>query len=157
MPDPVTVLVRRYFIRIEREAKQALPSPELPAIDVRTLLTTGMVTPTLPLPDDIQSAINRRAWAMSHEAYELLRQHFVSRVAYHAVSGNPQRLDKARALEVIANGDLGKALVYSYYVRHGSCRLAGTDHSAQHRKAARGHTRRPEQSARDGGVALGQT
>lgn len=94
------------------QARAALPAP---SIDVRRLLLEGQSDPKLPLPAEIHSAINRRAWTMAHEVYELLREHLARRVAYTCEMGSPRYLNTERALEVIAECDINRALAHTYY------------------------------------------
>lgn len=86
-----------------------------PSIDVKTLLLEGHCDPFLPLPASVQKAIDKKAWAMAHEAYELCREHLNRRVAYYASVGYPRRLDRQRALSVIKRGNLNYALAHSYW------------------------------------------
>ena len=71
----------------------------------------GNITPTVALPADVQAAINRKAWAMAHDAYEMCREHLARRVAYRCEYGHPQRLlDQKQALAVVADTTLDMAL-----------------------------------------------
>lgn len=91
-------------------------TPEAPPdIDVRALMLEGMSTPTVPQPADIQARINKRAWAMAHEAYELCRQHLTKRVAYYSEVGNPRVVNEERARAVIAQSNLGNALAHTFW------------------------------------------
>lgn len=88
----------------------------LPAIDLRAVMLEDNSAPTVPLPSDIQSAINRKAWAMAHEAYELSREHLARRVAYLCESGYPQkRLNEKKALATVAETTLDMALTPRHY------------------------------------------
>ncbi|HEX6829221.1 MAG TPA: Rha family transcriptional regulator [Burkholderiales bacterium] len=99
------------------QPRAAIEPPKAPEFDVRRLLLEGQSTPTVPLPAEVQSAINRRAWALAHEAYELCRAHLARRVAYTSEVGMPRTLNEARALEVIEQGDLSDALAHAYHAR----------------------------------------
>ena len=106
--------VRRYFIKIEKEARAAR-QPSLPEINVRQLLLEGNCDPTVALPPELQEAINRQAWLMAHDAYELCRQHLARRVASSSEIGWPRRLNERRAREVIAQTTLDRALTHRYH------------------------------------------
>lgn len=77
-------------------------------------------TPIMALPSEIQSALNKKAWAMAHDAYELCREHLARRVAYTSVLGNPRRVEDRRALETIAESTLDTALIARHHnmLRH---------------------------------------
>lgn len=99
--------------RLPKPKPQALPATE--GIDVRRLLLEGQSDPSIPLTAEIHSAINRRAWTMAHEVYEILREHLARRVAYTSEMGSPRYLDAGRALKVIAGCDINNALAHTYY------------------------------------------
>lgn len=96
--------VRRYFIACEKKSRP-------PAFSLRAVMLEDNSDPILPLPSEIQSALNKKAWAMAHDAYELCREHLARRVAYTSVLGNPRRVEDKRALEVIAESTLDTALI----------------------------------------------
>ena len=116
---------RRYFIACEAAAThQARTSPaqpaapldeSLPAIDPAALLLSGQSDPRIALPPELQKAIDLRAWTLAHEAYGLVREHLARRVAFHAVSGLPLRVDMARAAQVISEGTLATALTRTWH------------------------------------------
>ncbi len=107
--------VRRYFIQIEKEARAKVvagtAAPPAPAFDLRATLRAGNCTPTAPLPREVQTALNRKAWMLAHDAYELCREHLARRAAYSAEFGYPERLlDKRAALDAIAETTLDMVL-----------------------------------------------
>lgn len=107
--------VRRYFIQIEKEARAQVvagtAAPPAPAFDLRATLRAGNCTPTAPLPREVQTALNRKAWMLAHDAYELCREHLARRAAYSAEFGYPERLlDKRAALDAIAETTLDMVL-----------------------------------------------
>ena len=119
----------------EAEAKRRLQAPARPRIDVRKTMLSNNITPTVPLPTDIQTAVNRRAWVMAHDAYELCRQHLARRVAAHCEYGHPERkIDRHKAVSVIAETSLDMALTPAHYNAMASVlRMAQmvADHAAQ--------------------------
>lgn len=96
-------------------AQPALP-PVRADFDLRAVMMEGNSTPTVPLPAAVQSAINRKAWAMAHDAYELSREHLARRVAYICEVGyHERRLHQKTALAVIAETTLDMALAPQHY------------------------------------------
>lgn len=93
----------------------ALPPAPAPRIDPRALLLSGQSDPVVPIPPALDAAINKQAWAMAHEAYELTRQHLARRVAFRHVFGSPKAVQDVRgALADIRSVTLGQALVHEY-------------------------------------------
>jgi hypothetical protein len=84
------------------------------SIDVRKLLLEDQSEPTVPIPAELQEAIDKRALELSKEAYALCREHLLRRAAFFAEFDMPRRLDLDRAYEVIAQGDLGHALAHAW-------------------------------------------
>jgi hypothetical protein len=105
-----------FYLKMIR-AFDALQQPALaaPAFDLRAVMLSDNSTPSVPLPGEIQTAINRKAWVMAHDAYELCREHLARRVAYTSECGNPRRLDSRRALEAISETTLDMALAPRHY------------------------------------------
>lgn len=101
----------RAFDAMQKPAAAADPA----AIDLRAVMLAGNSTPAVPLPADVQTAINRKAWAMAHDAYELCRESLARRVAWRAEVGNPRHIDTARALAAIAETTLGMALAPEHF------------------------------------------
>lgn len=118
----------------------ALPAPD--SIDVRALLLDGQSDPTTALPPELQKAIELRAWTLAHEAYGLVREHLERRVAFHAVSGVPRRVNVARAEQVISEGTLGTALARTWHneirtvVRTAEMTLSASLHALESVRAA---------------------
>lgn len=94
-------------------------SPSLPApaaFDLRAAMRADNLQPTVRLPPDVQTAINRQAWAMAHDAYELCREHLARRVAYSSEFGFPERvLDRKTALATIAETTLDMAMAPAHF------------------------------------------
>lgn len=93
----------------------ALPVRSGATIDVEKLLLQGQSAPKVLVPKALQMAIDKRARELSEQAYALCREHLQRRVAYTCEVGYPERvllMDKAFA--VIAEGDLGDALLHEY-------------------------------------------
>lgn len=110
-----------FYLKMIR-AFDALQRPALPApsFDLRKAVLEDNSTPITPLPSAIQSAVNKKAWAMAHDAYELCREHLARRVEYTSALGNPRRIDEHLALETIAESTLDTALVSRHHnmLRH---------------------------------------
>lgn len=87
--------------------------PELPAIDVRMLLLSGQCN-SQTYTREIYDAIDKQAWAMAGEAFELLREHLRRRVAFMHTSGIERRLHEKAALQDIKTVTLGQALAHTY-------------------------------------------
>lgn len=94
---------------------QGFGDPDDDDIDVGALLLGGQSDPTVPLPRDVEKAIDAKAWDMAREAYELSKEHLQRRVAYTCEFGHPVRkLDIRRAMDVLSTHTLGKALSHVY-------------------------------------------
>ena len=89
-------------------AKQLPPSP---GMDARALLLAGQIAP-VPMPPALHKAIDKAAWRMAGEAYELARQHLARRVAYHHTNGprSQPNLFQAAALADLRTVTLGDVL-----------------------------------------------
>ncbi|TDU31303.1 hypothetical protein DFR24_0667 [Panacagrimonas perspica] len=99
----------------KRRPGSALVKPSRPeavpgTFDFRAIVHTGNSTLVDPLPEAVQSAIDRRAWDLSREAYEACRTFLARRVAYQAVCGNPRVVQPKRAIQVIAHTTLNQAM-----------------------------------------------
>lgn len=110
------------FERMEAElasAPKLPPKPMLralsdPGVDVHALLLTGQRTPEPHYPAKVESAIDKRAWELAHEAYTLLREHLRRRVAYRHMLDYPvKKIDTASALADIKTLTLGQALAHT--------------------------------------------
>lgn len=97
------------FNRMEAQMRQqALEPPEL---DVRGRLLSGQARPPLQgYSRRVETAINREAWRMAQEAYELAREHLRRRLAYRHTWGNPAQLHERDALADIRAITLGQCL-----------------------------------------------
>ena len=100
---------------------------ELSRIDPRELLLNGQSTPTVKVTTKVADAIEKKAWNLAREAFELSREHLQRRVAYAAERGHPRVLDERRAMQVIKDGDLGDALAHAYRDK-----LSGVRHAADY-------------------------
>lgn len=100
------------FNRLERRllAQQA----ELPGIDPRALMLSGQAS-AVPLTRSQQAMVNRRAWQMAHEAYELAVLHLERRVAYSTSLADRGDPASPRLSEVIRKTTLGNALAHSFH------------------------------------------
>lgn len=110
------------FNRMEAELQQSVArSGETAPIDVRALLLDGQSSPIVKRPPSIDKAIDRRAWDLAHDAYEVVREYLQRRVAYHAEKGYPvQALDVDAAIDTIESITLDDALAH-VWVRKIDC------------------------------------
>gem|GEM_PF-6721106 len=90
----------------------ALPAP---TFDLRATMLEAGSTPTVPLPPDIQQALEARAMQLTLEAHILMRDFLARRVAYTCVVGQPRRIMESKALETIAETTLDMALAPKHY------------------------------------------
>ncbi len=97
------------FNRMEAELRQR--PAQLPELDVRARLLGGQSMPPLEgYPRRVESAINREAWRMAQETYELAREHLRRRVAHRHIHGRPAELHERAALADIRSVTLGQCL-----------------------------------------------
>lgn len=94
-------------------ALRQIAQPELPGIDVHALLLSGQSESQSYTPA-VNAAIDKQAWAMSGQAFELLREHLRRRVAFMHTSGPERRLHEKAALQDIKTVTLGQALAHTY-------------------------------------------
>jgi hypothetical protein len=102
------------FNRMEAKLQQsAVRFSETAPIDVRALLLEGQANPTVKRPAAIDKAIDKRAWDLAHDAFELIRKHLQRRVAHDAEKGHPVRkLDLDAAAHAIESMTLDDALTH---------------------------------------------
>lgn len=106
--------VIRVFLSNQTPAPAAAP-PHPNSIDPRALLLGGQTALLAPLPDDVATAIDAKAWDMAREAHTLARQHLLRRVAYSAQVGTAApRLNTKAAKAAVASTTLGNALAHLY-------------------------------------------
>jgi len=99
------------YIDAFNRMEAALHQPSALPVDARAMLLTGPHELRAALPNEVKQAINRKAWDMAHEAYELCRQYLRQRVAYEAQTcQSPPRVIEAMALRLIDEASLGAAL-----------------------------------------------
>ncbi|WP_175805929.1 hypothetical protein [Burkholderia ambifaria] len=99
--------------RYESAAQPSAPD----RIDPRTLLLSEQSNLKTELPPKVADAVDRCAWELAREAYELTREHLRRRIAFHAAGGNPMVVNEQKALKVIMEGDLGDALAHGYHFK----------------------------------------
>jgi phage anti-repressor protein len=116
---------RRYFIACEAAAlnparispaQPASLSPALDSIDVRALLLSGQGE-TVQLTRVQQAALERHAWMLAHEAYELVREHIERRVACNSTPEQRSNPANHQVYEVIKSITLGNALVHKHHTQ----------------------------------------
>lgn len=87
------------------------------SLDIESAMFTGMLEPSVPTPESVQSAINLKAVEMAMEAHGLFME-FLKRFAHHnAEQGTPRSLNEKSALNAIKKVDLGMALTRQYQER----------------------------------------
>lgn len=74
-------------------------------------------TPAALLAANVQAAIDRKAWALAHEAYELCREHLAQRVADIGAAWQPQHIHERRALDIVGDTTLDMALTPQRYTQ----------------------------------------
>jgi len=99
--------------RYESAAQPSAPD----RIDPRTLLLSEQSNLKTELPPKVADAVDRCAWELAREAYELTREHLRRRIAFRAAGGNPMVVNEQKALQVIMEGDLGDALAHGYHFK----------------------------------------
>lgn len=111
---------------------KALPAPAstpAPGLDARTLLLTGQAEP-MPMPLELQTAIDQKAWQLAGEASTILREHLARRVPWRHVHGTPRQLQVKAALSDIASVTLGQCLAHTHATELRNC-LASVQAVAQ--------------------------
>lgn len=99
-----------------------IEAPKEGSIDVRALLLSGQSDPTVPLPPEVAQELERRAWQMAGEAFQLAKEHLQRRVAFSCEHDYPQRrLNVPRAMMVLNEGGLGHALAHAYHQELSRC------------------------------------
>jgi hypothetical protein len=91
-----------------------LPRGSERRIDVRDLLLNNQSDPKVKTPRELQAAIDAKARALAEEAYALCREHLRRRVAWSAEWSQPREINMPKAYQLVADGDLGDALVRVY-------------------------------------------
>ena len=113
---------RRYFIACEAAAldpariSPAQPAPAPVSIDVRALLLSGQSEP-VQLTRLQQAALDRHAWMLAHEAYELVREHIERRVAHNSTPAQRSNPANQQVYEVIQSTTLGNALAHKHHAQ----------------------------------------
>lgn len=113
---------RRYFIACEAAAldpariSPAQPAPAPASIDVRALLLSGQSEP-VQLTRLQQAALDRHAWMLAHEAYELVREHIERRVAHNSTPAQRSNPANPQVYEVIQSTTLGNALAHKHHAQ----------------------------------------
>lgn len=105
--------------RIELEGEY-LPAgtPELPPINAGECMKIDSSVPvqSLNLPQDVTSAIEKKAFSLAQEAFNLSIDHLYQRVAYmHGPSLKSGKVSSAKVIATINEGDLGQALTYALH------------------------------------------
>jgi len=87
-----------------------------PQVDVRHALLAGFGVPECDMPPELQRLADQKAFALAHEAYELIREHIRHRVAHYSECGYPQRrIHMANARKAIQQTTLGNALAQEHW------------------------------------------
>lgn len=88
--------------------------PPSPGVNARKMLLDGQSDP-VPMPPVLHKAIDKAAWRMAGEAYELSREHLARRVAWRHVNhpGGQPNLLQAAALADLRTITLGDVLSHA--------------------------------------------
>jgi len=86
-----------------------------PPVDLRAQMRAAGSTLAFDLPPDLKTEVNRRAHALAHDAYQLIREHLERSIAYTSVCGQPPRLLESRAFAVVADATLDQALAPAHH------------------------------------------
>lgn len=144
------------FNRLEAELSSNPRQLTEPSIDVRAHLLRGQNTPEIDYPEAVNRAIEKQAWELSHDAYDLLREHMRRRVSYHHVTGRfPKIANVQVAIDDIKTVTLGQALAHTTM---NEMRFAQSvvDMAAIHTESARQHIQAQIEALRakfEGGAA----
>lgn len=100
------------FNKMEAELVSAANKlPPSPGRSARALLLSGQIDP-VPMPAAIHKAIDKAAWRMAGETYDLARKHLARRVAWQHTNGprNQPNVMQAEALADLRTVTLGDVL-----------------------------------------------
>lgn len=100
---------------VQKQTPQPAPvSLPKPGIDVRALMLTGQTDP-VQLTRSQQALVNRRAWTLAHDAYEIVREHIERRIAYKTIPSDREDPSDAFITDVVKEVTLGNALAHEYH------------------------------------------
>lgn len=106
--------VARAFDRITpvTQLPQPEPVPRLAAIDPKALMLDGLREVDVPFPVPLEQAIDERAWEMTREAHQHIREHLRRWAQYNAVFGPAEQRSVflPKALQAVQSATLGEAL-----------------------------------------------
>lgn len=103
------------FNRLADAAHAVHTAKPAAAIDPAALLLSGQSDAPLVLTDAQQAAVDKQAWLLAHEAYQLARQHITRRIAYETTA--PQRLQRPSRVQAVVDGvTLGNALAHKHHL-----------------------------------------
>ena len=89
--------------------------PPVPKIDVKSLLQENHYELVAVLPPEILDAIDKKAWEMTGEAYELFRDYLKRHIAGCQYGEACQHIYVNNALEAISKTMIGNAMAHTYY------------------------------------------
>lgn len=99
------------FERMRGALRRAAQQPA--SIDPHALMLAGQSEP-VALTREHQALVNRHAWMLAHEAYELARQHIERRVACRTSPAARLEPSGARVRQIIESVTLGNALAHTH-------------------------------------------
>ena len=99
---------------LNNKPKQQLLIDE-PTIDPHALMLSGQSELTALIPDELHAAIDKKAWEMAGEAYNLSRMHLMRAIAYTAITNDGRNTINATMAErAISKCNLGRALAHKH-------------------------------------------
>ncbi|MFN4328317.1 MAG: Bro-N domain-containing protein [Limnobacter sp.] len=98
------------------------PKPQK-TIDVKALLLGDYSEPRVKLPAQVKAAVDKKAFDLAHEAFELAKEHLVGRIGHQAVYGNPPQLDVQEALDAVDSTTPGNALCNTFQSKIGRIQM----------------------------------
>ncbi|WP_412479874.1 BRO family protein [Azonexus sp. IMCC34839] len=99
------------------EPKHNKLEENMPALEVRRAMLSGLSLPEVDAPESIEKAIKEKAISMAFEAYEIAIEHIKRRVAFNCEYGQPRKLDEEKAIGLIKKISLSESLTHVYYSR----------------------------------------
>lgn len=84
-------------------------------VDIKAKLKLGLSEPSLPLPAEVEMAMNAKSFAVAQEFLETFRKHLAGKIAFNCELGQPRYLHKERAMQIINDSSIDTALSHHYY------------------------------------------
>lgn len=84
------------------------------SVDPRGLMLSGQQALQAPLPAEVATALDAKAWDMAREAFGIARTHLERKVSYYAQVGVTPHINPRLALAAITATTLGQALTHTH-------------------------------------------